>query len=223
MDSVETSVSHSGVKGMKWGIWNEDTKARYLGTGRQRTSNPKRATKERLKERRKADEYSSLLSDKELDRRIKRLEKEKRLRELTASEVNPGKKATNEFLAQNGKKIAAIVVGAIAVELGKQIVAGSAAKREARSAWTKERYANQLKRNDAIAEKIVDTTAKKASVVGRVAKNVATGNGIIPLETSRPANKTLAYKTGRVIGKVIDAGANTRATYRAQKGKHVRW
>ena len=27
----ENSLSHYGVKGMKWGEWNDETRARYLG------------------------------------------------------------------------------------------------------------------------------------------------------------------------------------------------
>lgn len=31
-DGSDGILTHSGVKGMKWGVWNEETKARYNGT-----------------------------------------------------------------------------------------------------------------------------------------------------------------------------------------------
>lgn len=121
MENYRDALSHHGITGMKWGVWNEETRRKRLGTKR-RPSNSSAELKRRKKERERAAKNASLLSDRELDRRIKRLEKEKRFRELSASEVTPGKQYAKDFLDQNGKKVAGIIITAVAVELGKELV-----------------------------------------------------------------------------------------------------
>lgn len=62
--------------------------------------------KEALKNRR-------TLSDTELKKRIERLQTEKRLKDLTEADLNPGKAAVKEVLANSGKKVAsALITGA---------------------------------------------------------------------------------------------------------------
>lgn len=100
---------HYGVLGMKWGVRNAETKAKYASAKkagkRQAKKEAKAARKAETqkiksiaKERRAANRRRSLLSNEELDRRIKRLEKEKRLRELTSSEVNAGRTEVKKLL-----------------------------------------------------------------------------------------------------------------------------
>jgi len=60
-----------------------------------------------VKKQRKEDARKrTLLSDKELDAKLERLSKEKRLKELTDSEVSPGKKFVSDVMGTSGRKIA---------------------------------------------------------------------------------------------------------------------
>ena len=102
-------ILHYGIQGMKWGVRNAETRARYAHEGRVAKRQAKKEAKavrkaenkkirEIKRERNVANRRRSLLSNDELDRRIRRLEKEKRLRELTASEVNTGRNEVKKLL-----------------------------------------------------------------------------------------------------------------------------
>lgn len=63
----------------------------------------------RMKERASrinANKNRSILSDAEIQKRINRLESEKRLNQLTEEQVTPGRAAVKEFFKTNGTKIA---------------------------------------------------------------------------------------------------------------------
>lgn len=82
-----------------------------------------KAERQNIKKNRKlASKNRSLMSDAELDRRIKRLEKEKRLRELTESEVSPGRSYTKKALDRYGNQVVAAAVGAAAGVAVKSVV-----------------------------------------------------------------------------------------------------
>lgn len=102
----EDELYHHGIKGMKWGVRRTEAQ---LARARQRAED-----KAKKKEMKKAVKNRRLLSDDELQKRINRIEKEKKLRELTAEEITPGKKAASEVLSSAGKKAAtSIATGAI--------------------------------------------------------------------------------------------------------------
>lgn len=191
-------LSHHGIKDMRWGVWNEETRRRRLGikkrkanskkeAEKKRTDNPRKEAAKRKAERRKADKYSSLLSDKELDKRIKRLEKEKKLRELTSSEINSGRKATNEFLSKYGNQIAAAVIAAVAAEVAAQMVFRNKSKRQAEEKWIKKNHEKYL-------EKQKDRSDKINSTMVNVGKSIVTGNGL-------PAISNYANSVGQPRGK----------------------
>lgn len=106
---------HHGVKGMKWGVRKQKVKT---------SINKRRAQNKQLrsikKKRRQADRLRSTLSDRELDSRVKRLEKEERLHNLTKNNVNRGKTETGKILKRAGTTIAtAALVGAGTYVLSK--------------------------------------------------------------------------------------------------------
>lgn len=90
MDDALDFLEHFGVKGMQWGVRNGGgaaTKGGGGGNTRYRTS-------------------AKHLSDAELAARIKRLETEKRYRDLNAKHVGAGRKHINEVLTRVGKESA---------------------------------------------------------------------------------------------------------------------
>lgn len=106
---------HHGVKGMKWGVRKDRVKT---SMSKRRAQNKQlRSIK---KKRRQADRLRSTLSDKELDRRVKRLEKEERLHTLTKNNVNTGRTETSKILKKAGTTIlTAALVGAGTYALSK--------------------------------------------------------------------------------------------------------
>lgn len=94
-------IYHFGILGMKWGVrryQNPDGSLTPAGQKRYSKKEAKRAVKE-AKEKRKAiyadrkraAANSYLLDDEELDKRIKRLEKENKLKSLTDTNIPPSK------------------------------------------------------------------------------------------------------------------------------------
>lgn len=137
-------LEHYGVLGMKWGVRKD----------RKKSSNGKRSKKKSIhnginkvkkaagipviskqdrrrikavKTQRKKDLAKSvLLTDAELDKKINRLDKEKRLKDLTNSQITPGKKAVTDILRTSGKKIAI----AAATTGGAAVVANAMSKKK---------------------------------------------------------------------------------------------
>lgn len=117
-------LRHFGVKGMKWGEWNEETKARYLGIRkRKNSSKSSNANKTRRTNNPKK------MSDEELKHRTERLQREAEYRKLK-NQAEPGKAFVNDVLQQVGKKVivsasAGAILYSLQTVLGNQFDLGA--------------------------------------------------------------------------------------------------
>lgn len=96
---------HYGIKGMKWGVrryQNKDGtltakgKARYDGNGNAKTDSKLSTSTQKSRSR---------MSDEELGKRIQRLEKETRLKDLEKKNVDSGKEYARDILKDVGKRV----------------------------------------------------------------------------------------------------------------------
>jgi len=93
----EEFLDHHGVKGQKWGIRNL----------RERRNATKRAAADK-------EHHVKSLSDEEINKYIKRLELEKRYKDLSNPQKTAGKKYVHELLQNSGKAATGTVVSATA-------------------------------------------------------------------------------------------------------------
>ena len=77
--SVDEFIEHYGVKGMHWGVRNPRNRVK---TGKTKTTYTKPGHK---------------LSDEQLSKRIKRMEMEKRYKDLNQPDIHKGRKFATDF------------------------------------------------------------------------------------------------------------------------------
>lgn len=97
MTSTDIFLEHFGVKGMQWGV-RRDKKSKSSVTDSTRY---KAAPK--------------TLTNDELNKRIKRMETEKRYNELNKKTVSAGQKHAMDILTQVGKSNATKILGAVSL------------------------------------------------------------------------------------------------------------
>lgn len=131
MEAKNNELMHYGIFGMKWGIRRyqpysvrgrkSGKKGKELGEAA-KTKFSKRDRKRAEKKMREDVKNRSLLSYKELERKINRLELEKKLRLLTEEELDPGKRAAKRVLSDVGQDVAKDVLkGTIKTGLRKAL------------------------------------------------------------------------------------------------------
>lgn len=121
-DSIENTLAHFGVKGMKWGVRRAAGTDGSVGL---RTKPTKVPSNRRVKSQRRKDAKNRRkLSDQELMEKIGRLEKEKKLRELTDADIRPGKKAMGDILKTAGAKTLTTVAAGATLYGVKYILTG---------------------------------------------------------------------------------------------------
>lgn len=102
---------------------------RKSGVKEEQSYDSRKARKEAKKQIRKDAKNRHTMSDEELDEKIKRLKKEKELKDLTDKDVNEGKAYTKEILKDTGKRVIPAVATVTALYLGKEFVkSGKAAE-----------------------------------------------------------------------------------------------
>jgi hypothetical protein len=99
MNDTETFLEHFGVRGMHWGVRRSSGGSNVPKTRAGRTTYQK--TPHRL-------------SDAELNKRIKRLELEKKYNDLNAAPVSAGRQYTRSLLENSGRSVASAIVGGTA-------------------------------------------------------------------------------------------------------------
>lgn len=110
-------IAHYGILGQRWGRRRSPEELGYRVSKRkeykQEKSIAKNAKKYSKKEAKIRSKYRTGLTDKNLTDQISRMEKEKKLKQLTSENLNPGRREVSHFLSSNGKKVlGTVLVGA---------------------------------------------------------------------------------------------------------------
>lgn len=72
MENYIDALSHHGIQGMKWGIWNEETRSRYLGRGSSRSIQKSLNSLEKQSAKEKAQYMSKKISSENARNKSKR-------------------------------------------------------------------------------------------------------------------------------------------------------
>lgn len=101
---MNDELAHYGVKGMKWGIRRD----------RRKTGSSKRKKKAKIRNKRAIEKQKRRIqrkgaremSDAELKKRIERLELEKKYKDLSERDTDPGKTIIKKILSDSGQTVA---------------------------------------------------------------------------------------------------------------------
>ena len=114
-ETTDDFLEHYGVKGMKWGVKKGVVNARMARTSKEKNVRAKRKDAKRRRQ---------TLKDKDLDQLVKRLEQEKKLKNLLDEDLAPGRTATKKLLANAGTKVAGTVLAGAGVWAIKSVLEG---------------------------------------------------------------------------------------------------
>lgn len=112
---------HHGIKGMKWGVWNDETTARYTGGVKRKTVKNNVAKSSQPNEPKEQKKSIKKMTDEELKKKVDRMMLEKQYIDLQ-NQTNPGKKYVMDILKDVGKKvIVTAAAGAILYAIQSEI------------------------------------------------------------------------------------------------------
>ena len=130
---MNNELYHHGILGQKWGVrrfQNKDGSLTSAGRNRAKQADSNNVIREAKRQKVRDLKNKRNMSDAELANKIRRLQMEKQLRELTESEVAPGRTLAKNILIDIGKRtIATAATGAI-LYAGKAAVSGQFNKSE---------------------------------------------------------------------------------------------
>lgn len=119
IEEGEDFLEHYGVKGMKWGVRRTQAALKKAAADRKAARDPSTPEGAERAKRKSAVAQRRLLDDADLDRYVKRLETEKKLKNLVEEDLSAGQKATKAFLSDTGQRVAKqAVVGTAGVLVG---------------------------------------------------------------------------------------------------------
>lgn len=118
---MNDTLQHHGIVGMKWGIRRYQNKDGTLTSEGQR----RKVHHEAQSQKKKDNKNKGSFSNAELKSKIERLQLEKQLRELTSSEISPGKAYVEQILKSVGQKVAVTALSGAALYAGKALVTKS--------------------------------------------------------------------------------------------------
>ena len=143
---MNDALRHYGIRGMRWGIRRTPAQ---LGRARGEIKAEKIAEQKRTeREKRAAVKSRGTLSNEELQERIRRLQLEKQLRELTDAEISPGRKFVKDVMYDSGKQAATQVSKNAMMFAGKQLVGGKFGQKELADALFNVKESKKDKDND---------------------------------------------------------------------------
>lgn len=117
--SITDELLHYGVKGMKWGV-RKDRGGRV--SRRRARRQPAEEAKATLKRRKRATSEAERLSNQELQKRIQRMELEKKYTSLTDNK-------RNGVLVKNGERVAKDLLYEVSKDLAKDMIVSSIKRR----------------------------------------------------------------------------------------------